>query len=234
MAIQRRTMKKEILALLEESSPPEIFSGLERYPQDRLANALFSAICSTRERTRWNAVFAFGQLAANLAVADLEPVRIIMRRFLWSLNDESGGIGWGAPEAMAEIMFRLEPIRKEFLHMLLSYVLEDGEELYQDGNFIELPFLQRGVLWGIMRLAAEYPDEILAAFDPTNLGFYLESPDSHVVALAIFCLTNLGIARFRNKIESFATSRIPVRICLYPEVVELSLGEIARNHLVSG
>ena len=40
----------------------------------------------------------------------------------------------------------------EYIHMLVSYIREDGPEAFQDGNFIELPLLQRGVLWGIGRL----------------------------------------------------------------------------------
>jgi len=101
---------------------------------------------------RWHAVSVFGTTVDRMAGQDLESARIVMRRFLWSLNDESGGIGWGAPEAMAEIMYHCRPLAEEHLHMLVSYMREDGPEAFQDGNFIELPMLQRGLLWGIGRL----------------------------------------------------------------------------------
>jgi len=57
----------------------------------------------------------------------MESARVIMRRLMWSLNDESGGIGWGAPEAMGEIMARHEQLTKEYSAILGSYIREDGK-----------------------------------------------------------------------------------------------------------
>ena len=37
-----------------------------------------------------------GLLAADLAGQDMEEARELMRRLMWSLNDESGSSGWGA------------------------------------------------------------------------------------------------------------------------------------------
>ena len=59
-----------------------------------------------------------GASLARLADADMEAARIVMRRLLWSLNDESGGIGWGAPESMAEAMCRHQGLALEYAHML--------------------------------------------------------------------------------------------------------------------
>ena len=45
-----------------------------------------------------------GAVVANLAEKDMESARVVMRRLMWSLNDESGDIGWSRPEAMGEII----------------------------------------------------------------------------------------------------------------------------------
>ena len=45
-----------------------------------------------------------GVVVAGLAEHDMESARVVMRRLMWNLNDESGGIGWSSPEAMGEIM----------------------------------------------------------------------------------------------------------------------------------
>jgi len=37
-----------------------------------------------------------------------------MRRLMWNLNDESGGIGWGNPEAMGEILACHEALANEY------------------------------------------------------------------------------------------------------------------------
>ena len=108
-----------------------------------------------------------------------------MRRFLWSLNDESGGIGWGAPESMAEIMCLHEGLRAEYLHMLLSYLREDGPEPFQDGNQLELPQLQQGVLWGVGRLSQKYPDLLRGEGVIPDLFPYLDSGDLQVVGLTL-------------------------------------------------
>jgi len=36
---------------------------------------------------------------------------------MWSLNDESGGIGWGAPEAMGAIMARHTGLADEYANI---------------------------------------------------------------------------------------------------------------------
>lgn len=53
-----------------------------------------------------------------------------MCRLMWTLNDESGGIGWGAPETMAEAMACHPHIAEEYVCILLFYIREDG-------NFLE-------------------------------------------------------------------------------------------------
>ena len=70
-----------------------------------------------------------GAVVEKLAWEDMEGARVIMRRLMWSLNEESGGIGWGAPEAMAEIMARHLELAREYSHMLISYMDYEGNFL---------------------------------------------------------------------------------------------------------
>jgi hypothetical protein len=186
--VGRRTLKNEILALLATDDFDQAWQELRRYPPAQLLGPLFSSLCRLESRLRWHAVRAFGLVVPALAAADPEAARVVMRRFLWSLNDESGGIGWGAPEAMAEIMCHSELLRREYRHMLLSYMRQDGEEAFQDGNYLELPVLQRGVLWGVGRLCAEHREEMAQAGITEDLAAYLDSPDPEVVGLAIRAL----------------------------------------------
>ena len=55
-----------------------------------------------------------GALVFSLAEQDMESARVVMRRLMWNLNDESGGIGWGSPEAMGEIMARHSGLAEEY------------------------------------------------------------------------------------------------------------------------
>ena len=109
-----------------------------------------------------------GHVVAGLADAEMESARVVMRRMIWNLNDESGGIGWGSPEVMGECMARHAGIAKEEHRILVSYIRPDG-------NFLEHPELQKGLLWGLARLAAVRPERARDA-GPFLLPF-LESDD---------------------------------------------------------
>jgi hypothetical protein len=142
----------------------------------------------------------------------MEEARLIMRRLLWSLNDESGGIGWGAPEAMAEIMSLHEGLAREYVHMLISYMREDGEEIWQDGNFLEHETLQQGLLWGAGRLAVTRRELVLAKGMDQDLPPYLDSADPAVRALAARAMGLLGVAERLERLRELAADPAPVRL----------------------
>ncbi|MDO8946131.1 MAG: HEAT repeat domain-containing protein [Desulfocapsaceae bacterium] len=190
-----RRIKQEVLALLALTDLDRISTEMRQYAEKDLVNPLFSALSRPEELVRWHAVSIFGQVVPHLADQDMEAARIVMRRFLWSLNDESGGIGWGAPEAMAEIMLHHHRLAEEYLHMLLSYLHPDGPLEHQDGNFLELPALQRGLLWGIGRLASRLAPKLISLGVVADLLPYLQSEDGGVRGLSVWSLGILLSAR---------------------------------------
>ncbi len=57
--------------------------------------------------TAWRALDAAGWVAGQaIQAGEIEWVRNHLRRCQWLLSDESGGIGWRAPEMMGEIVAR--------------------------------------------------------------------------------------------------------------------------------
>ncbi len=205
---------------------------LEGHPPHLLLNPLFSALCHPLEQVRWLAVYGFGRIVPSMADTNPESARIVMRRFLWSLNDESGGIGWGAPEAMAEIMFHCTLLRREYLHMLVSYMREDGGENYQEGNYLELPLLQRGLLWGIGRLCQGHRSEMVARQIAGDLIAYLSSPDHQVIGLAIWCLGMLGENLAAPKISTFLNHPGEVRLFLDNTLKTVTVAKLAEEGLM--
>ncbi len=175
----------------EDLSLGDLDALLASYPAQEAINALFPALCRTEARLRWRAVSCMGRSVARLAGEDMEAARVVMRRFLWSLNDESGGIGWGAPESMAEAMCLHQGLAQEYVHMLVSYMREDGEELHQDGNYLEHPLLQRGLLWGIARLSACRPQLLHQRHAAADILPYLRAEDAEIRALACLALGRL-------------------------------------------
>jgi hypothetical protein len=232
--MSRRQLKFEVLTLLQETDLETILKELESYPNQRLLNPLFAALCHPEERVRWNAISCFGRVVPAIADDDPESARIVMRRFLWSLNDESGGIGWGSPEAMAEIMCQSDVLRKEYLHMLISYMREDGEEDFQDGNYLELPMLQRGLLWGIGRLCQNHRDEMLSREITADIAAYIDSPDELVSGLSIWCLDLLGVDTAQEKISGFLNSSVDLHIFVEGTIQTISVAKLSRKVLGTG
>ena len=146
-----RDLRHRVREFLGSGDFEQVLIELRKIPSRKAINPLISVFCDTDPELRLKAISAFGQVVADLANEDMEAARVVMRRLMWTLNDESGGIGWGAPEAMAETMACHPRLAEEYASILLSYIREDG-------NFLEYEPLRRGALWGIGRLAQVYPE----------------------------------------------------------------------------
>jgi hypothetical protein len=168
-------VKKRVRALL--ASPDfEIDLETSAMPPTKIINPLLCFLVEIDERTRWRAIRGVGITVSTIAATDIEPAREIMRRLIWSLNDESGGIGWGAPEAMGEIMAENEQLAVEYHRILVSYIDEHGNPLEND-------LLERGVLWGIARLAQKRPRLLQEWIDPIAAQLNSRDPVKRALAL---------------------------------------------------
>jgi hypothetical protein len=226
-----RKIKKQVLALLAEPDLDLIHKELGQLPAKSVVNAFFSGICRSEELVRWHAISAMGTLVARLANKDMEEGRIIIRRMLWSLNDESGGIGWGAPESMAEIMSLHEGLAREYIHMLISYMREDGEEIWQDGNYLELETLQQGLMWGAGRLALSRRQLVLEKGMDQDLPPYLDAADGTVRGLAARAMGLLGAAAHLDRLQELRTDDFPVRLYEDGRMSTVTVGELAGQAL---
>lgn len=227
-----RKIKKQVLALLAEPDLENILAELARLPVKAVVNALFAGICRSDELIRWHGISAMGVMVSRLADEDMEEGRLIMRRLLWSLNDESGGIGWGAPETMAEIMSIHDGLAREYVHMLISYMREDGEELHQDGNFLEHETLQQGLLWGAGRLVLSRKELVLEKGMMHDLPPYLESPDGTVRGLAARAIGLFGdMVECRDQIEKMLNDEHVIRLYEDGKLRSVSVGILAEQAL---
>ncbi|WP_051305358.1 DVU0298 family protein [Desulfogranum mediterraneum] len=227
----RRWLKEEVLRLCAEEDLATITARLAAYPAKEVINALFGLLCRESPRLRWQAITAMGISVARLAAGDMEEARVVMRRLLWSLNDESGGIGWGAPEAMAEVMCCQPELAGEYAHMLLSYMREDGDEPWQDGNFLEHSMLQRGLLWGIARLAEAYPRLLAGQVEGQDFLSFLDSEDGEVRGLAAWAVGILGLEGCRSQLEALQEDRFRFNRYHHQQLEEVSVARLAEAAL---
>ena len=190
--ISGREFKKKVLELVSSNNFEQDLVALCKFPARKVINPLFSFLLSTDPNIKWATVTAFGAVVSNLADQDMESARVIMRRLMWQLNDESGGIGWGCPEAMGEILACHEGLAREYARVLVSYIREDG-------NFLEHEPLQEGSLWAIGRVAQARSKLIRDAVP--HLYPFLEARDATLRGLAAWALGLLGAREARSQIE---------------------------------
>ena len=220
--ITGRKLKGRVLDLLLADDPIEGVRQLSLLPAREVMNPLFSFLYNENELARWRAVTVMGQIMRNLAERDMESAREFMRRLMWSLNEESGGIGWGAPEAMGEIMACQEKLAAEYAPIFMSY-LDAG------GNFLEYEMLQRGVLWGLIRLAESRPELAIGA--AAHIGKYLESGDATVRGLAAWAAGLLRAQETRSGLEELLSDESELRLYSDGKMAPVRVRDLAEKGL---
>ena len=222
--LRGRSFKQEVFDLLMSDDFDQVLEIICSFPARRVINPLLSLLCSTEPQTRWRAVTAAGAVVANHAREDMESARVLMRRLMWNLNDESGGIGWGLPETMGEIMARHEGLALEYANILASYIREDG-------NFLDHPPLQQGVLWGLGRLAQSRPELLNEV--RIHLHPFLTSRDATLRGLTAWIIGLLGGGQSDSELEALLEDEAEVEIYLNGRLQLCRLSDLAKKALAS-
>ena len=102
---------------------------------------------------KYRSAYILGHCVAMMADNSLEDARNIMRRLMWHMNEESGNIGWGIPEVMAEVCVQSERIAKDFSSIVLSYIIDTG----RDDNYCDHDILRRSCYFAVGRLVSARP-----------------------------------------------------------------------------
>jgi hypothetical protein len=223
-SMEKRALRRKILLdLLGSGDIDRAVAELRQLPGRRFVYLLLSAL-SSDDKTKWHAITVMGILVADLAGRDLESARVVMRTLMWHLTPECGGIAWGVPESMGEIMSCHETLADEYVHILVSYMRKDG-------NFLEYEPLQRGLMWGIGRVAQVRPELLLANDAGCYLLPYLESDDSTVRGLAAWALGLIRTKEAGTRLETLREDHEKVQLYLDRKLVMSSVGNLARQAL---
>lgn len=175
-----RSLKRRVIDLLEQADFSAGLAEMRQLPARQVINPLFSCLYAKDELVRWRAVTAMGAVVCHMAETSIESARVVMRRLMWNLNDESGGIGWGSPEAMGEILARHGGLSHEYDRILISYINPNG-------NFLEHETLQRGALWGVGRMAHARPEQAKPAAE--FLPLFFTASDPYLRGIAVWAVT---------------------------------------------
>lgn len=199
-----RKTKKKVGEILLEPHRETAMELLRQIPDEQLVGHLFSYFYHGNELVKFRSVAAMGVLVSRMEKKNMEKARVVLRRIMWNLNDESGGIGWGSPEAMGEILCQSPMLALEFKSILFSY-------LDSKGNYIEHEMLQRGVLWGVGTYLFSFPEDLNKTTEELLSG-YLHSADPVKRGYAVRALTNARSFDCRLVPENILMDNQPVDI----------------------
>lgn len=237
-----RDLKRTLRDILTGQGWRVGLDGLAVFPPRQLAGPLFSLLLDKDELVRWRAVEAFGRSIARLAESagqgggsgegvgnGMEAARGVLRQCLWRMNEESGGLGWGIPEALGESLARNRRLAGEFHRVLASYV---RQETSGEGNYLEHAALRRGVFWGLGRLAQSFPE--LLAGEGAALLAGLSDEDGVNRGLAAWAtgLVGLGVLQIPGgALAALVDDATEVALFLDGELLRTTTGQLARQAL---
>jgi hypothetical protein len=208
--LTRRERKRTATELLRERDLPAIGEWARR--DGRTKDTFVALLYQQDELLCWRAIEAIGRVSAAIAEADLEAVRGLLRRLLWSMNDESGSLGWRSPEAIGEILANVPPLIDEFGMLLPAFLWEE-------------PF-ERGTHWAVARLARLRPDIYVGRID--ELTPSLQAEDSYIRGFAVLALGVLGTESSVASAASLRNDRARLRLYDFEsgQMCETSVAEL--------
>jgi len=173
------------------------------------------------------AAVALGACVADMAREAPEDSRVVMRRFLWHMNEESGNLGWGVPESIAETLARSPLLAEEFSRVLLSYIRDTGRE----DNFVDHAPLRRSCYWAIGRLLQSRPEFAASALPLLRAG--LRDEDLPCRGMAAWAIAQMAVPEaLRPELETLAVAEesatTPVQVFDGDKLRESTVAELAR------
>jgi hypothetical protein len=206
-------MQNMLTTLLQQSEYAAITRRAER--DKRVLSELIALTLSQDDLIGWRAVKALGLASARVAEDDAEFVRGILRRLQWSLNDESGSIGWRAPQAMGAIIAASPGRFGEFASIVASTLDVDETHFYP------------GVLWAIGRIAEHHTVRVQFALPQIRVLLHDASPQTR--GIAAWCLGRLRDLASRGALAQLAGDAAPLRVFEEDELRMRTVGELARE-----
>lgn len=129
--------------------PPEVMDKSEM----EIINALFACL-PQGDRITKRAAFILGNTIAKVYTHNREQAQICIRRFMWHMNEESGNIGWGIPQAFAQSLAHSAELAKLYHNVLISYVYDRQG----DSNFCDYAPLRYACYEGIFIFGLAMPE----------------------------------------------------------------------------
>lgn len=219
-----RSLKKIYKAWLSE---PDWQSHIKEIKQQGIAAiAPLMALLPNDALIKHRAAVAIGETAAEMAKKDMETAKNICRRFMWHMNEDSGNIGWGIPEAFAETLAKSPELAKQYISILFSYIMDLGHA----DNYCDHDVLRRSCFWAAGRILEEMP-EYSDKIKPWLIKG-LNDNDAVCKGMALWALTRAKLDLMDVPIlEKLKKDNELIEIYEHDKIVCIKKGNLAENAL---
>ncbi len=224
--LKGRQLKSKINDILQINEWFDALSNVIMIQKASVVSSLFSFVYNPNPIIKWHAVSGFGILTKILSENDTEKIRIILRRCIWMLTEESGGIPWGIPEVIGEILANNERMASEFSNMLFSYVYNsEGPE-----NYLEHTPLRTGVYWGIYRLSQSNP-KIIKDYKYIIEQRISEEKNLIIIAYLLLVINKAEFIELKDFLNNFSNDNREVEIYSNNSFQKMTISSIANKVL---
>ncbi len=205
--------------LLRARKYPEVLGAFGAHR--KTVRSLRSLLYAEEALVKWRTVSMFGWLAAERPDLVAQEVD----RLIWSLNDEAGSIGRGAPECIGEIGRNNIGLVQHGVDVVIHYI-EDPETCRPPNRNAEILI---GVLWALGRLGGGKPKRVQKVM-PVLLSF-TEDPDAAVRGVAAWSLGQIGGADATARLQGLTEDTGMTQVYENEQLNEKTVAAIAREAL---
>jgi HEAT repeat protein len=144
---RRRQRKQAVLDLLRARDTGALLA-LDRRDR-RTMSTLVSLLSEPDDLLRWRAIEALGRMAGQRAAdGEVESIKVMVRRQLWTMTEESGGTAWHAAEAIGAMLYFVPELAPELATVLAA---NQGTAPYEAGCWWAVALLARGPARGSLQ-----------------------------------------------------------------------------------
>ncbi|MGI1658758.1 MAG: DVU0298 family protein [Desulfitobacterium sp.] len=215
-------MQKKLVNILQKR---DWSGGSETLREKDSIRSLMSRIYVKDGLMFWRTVEALGVAAALVEEQNKGYAAELIRRYFWSLNDESGGTAWNASEAIGSIMAHNPK--------------ECGHFNWQLANLSDDESLQVGALWGLCHLAIVLPQAVDPVFEKVCPFLSAEDAELRGLAVWIFSLMeNYALAEEKWEIPEEQKKKLEqdhsmIEIYIDGELLPFKVSELLKKEVIT-
>ncbi|HEC96681.1 MAG TPA: hypothetical protein ENI58_00745 [Nitrospirae bacterium] len=207
-----RELKRRVKEMLLKGDTKGLSALVEKHA--RTISVLISLSYDKESVLTWRAIEAIGPLVKEVTDKSSGAGRIIVQRLLWSITEESGGIGWSAVEMLGEVVRSCPDGYNDLTPIIMGLF---DEEIFRTG-----------VLHAICRISEKKPIPLNAAAGLLNKALIDKDPEVRGSALlTLQCLQRTTQVEVPEAVKELIHDNSKIKVYCDGELTERTIMELA-------